>query len=112
MKKKTKQTTEKLEVKPREVRAVATFALPQSLTIENVRNCKDDLEPLLKSGTTELNASGLERVDTAALQMLAVCLKEADGRVTWREPAPALIEAARLLGLGKFLCLPSTQTPR
>jgi len=58
-----------------------------------------------------LNASQVERVDTAALQVLGAFIQDANAReqsVQWEETTEALCQSAALLGLSEALCLPRT----
>ena len=55
-----------------------------------------------------LDASHIERVDTAALQILCAFFREAQVKglvVQWQQPSPALQSAARLLNVSRYLAL-------
>ena len=59
-----------------------------------------------------INASAVERVDTATLQLLCAFVRERvghDREVTWREPSAPLIQASKLLGLTELLCLSNAE---
>jgi ABC-type transporter Mla MlaB component len=59
-----------------------------------------------------INASAVERVDTATLQLLCSFVRERvgnDREVTWREPSASIIQASKLLGLTELLCLSNVQ---
>jgi len=59
-----------------------------------------------------INASAVERVDTATLQLLCSFVRERVGKdreVTWREPSASIIQASKLLGLTELLCLSNVQ---
>ena len=59
-----------------------------------------------------LDGAGVERVDTAALQLLAAFHREAGVRgheIRWAGASDALREAAGLLGLAGLLNLPATR---
>ena len=54
-----------------------------------------------------------ERIDTAVIQVLCAFLRERAARnlaVTWRGTPQPLLDAARLLGVGTLLALPSQAT--
>ena len=56
-----------------------------------------------------LDATQVERVDTAVLQMLCAFMRDAQASgivVQWRQPSPALENAARLLHVQACLALP------
>ena len=66
-------------------------------------------EALMRALPLELAASGLERVDTAGLQMLIVFIRAARERglsFRWHDPSPALVSSAQLLDLNGALELP------
>lgn len=68
------------------------------------------LEALATRQTVELDASGVERADTAALQLLSAFMQDALSQqqtVHWKDPSPALCQSAALLGLTPFLRLES-----
>lgn len=57
-----------------------------------------------------LSASQVERVDTAALQVLGAFIQDANTRqqvVQWESPSDPLCQSATLLGLSEILCLPT-----
>lgn len=82
-----------------------------TIDISAVSGFRTQLLEALESGQAiELDASELERADTAALQLLSVFMQEANSQqqaVTWKEPSQALYESAALLGLSKLLHLES-----
>ena len=56
-----------------------------------------------------LDATRVERIDTAVLQMLCAFVRDAQANgmvVQWRQPSPALQNAARLLNVRACLALP------
>lgn len=58
------------------------------------------------SAPVTVDASALERVDTATVQLLCAFVRDRSGRnqsVTWRGDSPALQDAARLLGVRGLL---------
>ena len=63
---------------------------------------------LASKQAVELNASQVERVDTAALQVLSGFVQDAHAQqqsVHWRDPSDALCCSAALLGLSRLLNL-------
>jgi len=81
--------------------------LGPSCTIEDVAQLRSDLAaPLATGKPVIIDASRLERIDTAGLQLLAAfcidCLEQ--GIVfAWKQQPPVLEEAIRLLGLGALM---------
>ena len=68
-----------------------------------------DLLGALDAPATQIDGSAVERVDTAALQLLTLFRREALSRgceVSWRGASTTLCEAADTLGLVKALDLP------
>lgn len=71
------------------------------------------LEALAAQQSVELDASAVERADTAALQLLSAFMQDAHSQqqaVHWKDPSPALCQSAALLGLSTFLQLESVPT--
>jgi anti-anti-sigma regulatory factor len=69
-----------------------------------------ELAQALQGGAVELDGSQVERVDTAALQLLVLLRRALDGRggtLAWRASSTALNDAAGLLGLARILELPA-----
>ncbi|HHI94778.1 MAG TPA: STAS domain-containing protein [Gammaproteobacteria bacterium] len=69
------------------------------------------LEALGTQKTLILNASQVDRADTAALQVLSAFIQNANAQqqtVQWESPSEALCQSAALLGLSEILCLPIT----
>ncbi len=67
------------------------------------------LEALGTKQSLRLNASQVDRADTAALQVLGAFIQDANTRqqvVQWEAPSEALCQSAALLGLSEILCLP------
>lgn len=66
-------------------------------------------EALTRALPIELTASGLERIDTAGLQLLVVFLRTARDRgltLRWSDVGSPLMNSAQLLGLTEALELP------
>src|SRR5579872_5088308 len=85
----------------REKRGVAILGL--DCTASNASELKSSLQELLEMpGPVTLDISCLQRLDTAAMQVLAAFVHERSGRrngVIWRGTSQQLTTAARLLGL-------------
>ena len=83
--------------------------LPSNLTIATAETLHEQLEPLLNgSDDIVLNASAVERADTAGLQVLLAFSKALEARsvaITWSVPAKPLVDAAEQLGLKQLLAL-------
>lgn len=75
--------------------------------IRDARRLHECLNHALASSTdVVLDASRIERVDTAVLQVLvgfARALRERGCRLAWHSPSPELLQAARVLGLEQQL---------
>ena len=92
-------------------------ANPTSLTlaaeclVTDASSLKASLSALLdQPQTVTVNASGLQRIDTAALQVITAFVRERSDRgqqVEWQGAAPVLVAAAQLLGLTSLLKLPA-----
>jgi anti-anti-sigma regulatory factor len=80
-------------------------------TVADAGTLKTGLAKLLEeTGTVTLDISAVQRIDTAGLQVIAAFVREREShgrQVQWRGEAPALANAARLLGLGALLKLPT-----
>jgi ABC-type transporter Mla MlaB component len=88
-----------------------TLAFAAECLVADASRLKSDLTGLLsETQPVTLDVSGLQRVDTASLQLItAFVLQRARHglSVEWRGAAPALANAARLLGLTSLLNLPA-----
>jgi anti-anti-sigma regulatory factor len=82
-----------------------------TLSISGARELRDQLEPLLAgSERLVLDASRVERIDAATLQMLAAFVASAYGAkrdTHWQGMSPAFRNAAALLDLNGLLGVPS-----
>lgn len=88
----------------------ATVALLADCRIGAQGALHAELSGALQGGAVELDGSRVERVDTAALQLLLLFRRAVDasgGTLSWRAGSTALNEAASLLGLAKILELPT-----
>jgi len=64
------------------------------------------MEALETRQALTLDASKVERADTAALQLLSTFIQDADSQqqvVQWKDPTQALRQSAALLGLSELL---------
>ena len=88
------------------------IACGESLDISQVQALHEQLKQVLQYGDdVRLDAASVERADAAALQLLYAFVQEAGANgvtVQWHEPAAALYDAARLLGLEAGLALPGS----
>jgi len=84
--------------------------LAAECTVAEADAIKSQLEQRLhESACVLMDVTALQRIDTAALQLLAAFVRDrrtAGLAVEWRGPAPALQTAAALLGLNDMLELP------
>jgi anti-anti-sigma regulatory factor len=88
----------------------ALVVLPADCRMAAQTALKEELLGALKAGAIMLDGAGVERADTAALQLLVVFRRELDkqgGTLSWRASSEALNEAAGLLGLAQILELPA-----
>ncbi len=90
-----------------------TVDLGDTLNIPDAAELHKQLKGLLeRSQPVVLDASSIEAIDTAALQLLCAFYREAPKRgleVTWREPSESLCRNAGYLGLGDALGLPQAK---
>ncbi len=87
------------------------FAVAAECTVADAGSLKTGLTKLLDtSGIVTLDISAVQRIDTAGLQVIATFLREREShgrQVQWRGSAPAMLSAAKLLGLNELLKLPT-----
>ena len=80
------------------------------LDISGAKDLSETLQAALRAQCpVVLEATHVERVDTAVLQMLCAFVRDAQASgmvVQWRQPSPALENAARLLNVRPCLALP------
>ena len=84
--------------------------LPADCRMAAQASLKAQLEEALQQGEIVLDVEGLERVDTAALQLLVLFRRELEsrgGKLGWRGSNDVLKEAVGLLGLNQLLTLPA-----
>lgn len=85
------------------------LTLPAECTISSATALKEQLGGAMGHPQVALDIDSLQRIDTAAMQLLASFVREraAGGLDTgWQGSAPVLGTAARLLGLTTVLKLP------
>jgi len=82
-----------------------TVHLKQQVTLANLNELQIELQQLLGK-RVQLSGSQVQRVDTAALQLLLAFMHSPDVSVCWIDHSLALRQAAQLLGLSTLLSLP------
>ena len=90
--------------------AAVVVRLPPDCRLAAQAALKRELQEVLYHGEIVLDVACLERVDTAALQLLVLFRRELEsqgGTLRWRGASPILDEAASLLGLEQLLNLPA-----
>jgi anti-anti-sigma regulatory factor len=88
----------------------AVVLLPADCRLAAQAVVKAQLQETLPGHEVVLDASRLERIDTAALQLLVLFRRELESRggaLRWRGVNQVLVEAASLLGLELLLNLPA-----
>lgn len=92
------------------------MALASNCTVKDAAALKVSLCAVVNADEpVMLDAGGVERIDTATIQLLCAFVRERVGRsqgVVWQGTSAALLEAARLLGVQTLLALPSCSEPR
>jgi len=88
-----------------------TLALPAECTVGDANSLKDNLAVLLEELLpVTLDITDLQRIDTAALQVIVAFIRERSGHgraVQWQGTTPIMTTAAQLLGLTSALGLPA-----
>lgn len=90
--------------------ASAALVLPADCRIAAQLALKQALMDALNAGDIVLDGRAVERIDTAALQLLTLFQREVKARgstLSWCGASDALNEAAGLLGLTQILELPA-----
>lgn len=85
-------------------------ALPADFRLADVAAVKAQLIAAFDAKAVQLDAAGVERVDTAALQLLVAFRREAVARgipPVWQGVSATVRDAAKLLGLAQALELPA-----
>jgi len=91
-------------------KADARVALPADCRIADLATLKAALEAALSAPAAALDGGAVERIDTAALQLLTVFRREAAARgvaVEWLGASEVLRDGAARLGLARTLELPA-----
>jgi ABC-type transporter Mla MlaB component len=87
-----------------------TVALPADFRLAGLDEVKTCLVEAFDAPAVQLDGAAVERVDTAALQLLVAFRREASARgqsPTWLGVSAAIHDAAGVLGLAKALELPA-----
>lgn len=88
------------------VQAKKIFVLPAECVIAGAGSLRESLVSLANVGDVTLDASAVQRLDTASLQLLTAFVRErraADRAVNWSGVPALLAERAQLLGLADAL---------
>ena len=91
-------------------KAATVIGLPADCRMAELPALRDQFLLALAAPLSTLEASGVERVDTAALQLLVAFHRDAQARgrqVAWAGVSASLRDAAERLGLTKTLALPA-----
>ncbi len=87
------------------------IALPADFRLAELADVKAGLLQALELSSVELDGAGVERVDTAALQLLLAFRRAASARglpASWVGVSETMRDAAGVLGLTQALELPAT----
>jgi ABC-type transporter Mla MlaB component len=86
-------------------------SLSSNSTVKDAAALKSTLLQVLDApGCVAIDAKSVERIDTAVIQVLCAFVRDRAARnlaVMWRGTPQPLLDAARLLGVGALLALPS-----
>jgi anti-anti-sigma regulatory factor len=95
---------------PADMSAATMICCDACLDISGARDFYNRLQTAMEARQpVVLDATQIERIDTAALQILCAFFRDAEVNgllVQWRHPSPALCNAARLLDVEGRLALP------
>lgn len=92
------------------VSGMTPIGLPVDCRIAGLETLHRQLREALGAAQCTLDGGAVERVDTAALQLLLAFRRDAQMRgqqASWAAVSAALREAANLLGLAQTLALPA-----
>jgi ABC-type transporter Mla MlaB component len=96
-----------VESAPEPVAVDPIVVLASNCSVKDAAALKTSLRALAHESTpVTLDASAVERVDTATMQLLCAFVRDRIGRkqsVSWRGESQALQDAVRLLGVGALL---------
>ena len=90
--------------------AARVIALPADFRLGSVAQVKAELIGAFDAAAAQLDGAGVERVDTAALQLLVAFRREAVARgqsPTWLGVSEVMRDVAGMLGLAQALELPA-----
>jgi anti-anti-sigma regulatory factor len=94
--------------------AEPVISLFSNSTVKDAAALKDTLLQVIDSPrAVTIDAKSVERIDTAVIQVLCAFIRDRAARnlaVSWRGTPQPLLDAARLLGVGTLLALPSQAT--
>ena len=94
--------------------AEPVVSLFSNSTVKDAAALKDTLLQVVdEPGAVAIDAKSVERIDTAVIQVLCAFVRDRAARnlaVNWRGTPQPLLDAARLLGVGTLLALPSQAT--
>jgi ABC-type transporter Mla MlaB component len=89
----------------------SVISLFSNSTVKDAAALKGTLEQVLDTpGSVTIDAKSVERIDTAIIQVLCAFVRDRAERnlaIEWRGTPQPLLDAARLLGVGALLALPS-----
>jgi len=89
----------------------STLRLPAECTVSGAAALKEQLAGLIDDPlSVTLDITSLQRIDTAALQVITAFVRERAGQgrpLEWHGSQPVLTTAAQLLGLTSLLKLPA-----
>ena len=91
-------------VKPKRASALVLAADCRAAQVNELKSALSRV--LSRVAPVELDASAVQQIDAASLQLLAAFVRErqSQGRaVAWRDAAPPLLDGARQLGLAGLL---------
>jgi len=94
------------------VKGEVRLGMPADFRIAEVTGMQQQLREALEGSSIVLDGGAVDRVDTAALQLLVVFQHEArkrNSQVTWAAVSEPLQDAASQLSLAQTLALPAKQ---
>ena len=91
------------------VTAWTPISLPAVLNLAQLAEFKEKLNQY-RGQRVQLIGNKINRIDTAALQLLLAFMRDPQVTAGWVEPSVELCSAARLLGLSTALGLPALET--
>lgn len=88
--------------------APAKINIGNDLTIHQVTNAYKEWEHVKHAKELEIDASKVNNIDTAGLQLLAYLIKfvvKNNGNITWVQPTSYLLDQTKLAGMAKLLLI-------